>query len=199
MKFDIKIIVDSFNKLNDQTRYSIFAGVVILILALDLSLLVMPQTVGIGNVFDKINTLSSDTQEVITDKQRISQLRKNDQDLRLQLKALNNRVRNIQDVPIILGMISSIANDNNVKIDQLLPEKPVQIAIKGIKNSQYYAVPIMIKARCGYHMFGRFMNKLENDDFYFIVNDMIIQNGDKDTNVHLFSMTINLILMDRGR
>ena len=32
---------------------------------------------------------------------------------------------------------------------------------------------------------------------YFILKDFIIQNDEKDTNTHLFSLTIKIILVDR--
>ena len=48
-------------------------------------------------------------------------------------------------------------------------------------------------------MFGRFLNKLENEDLYFILKDFIIQNDEKDPNTHLFSLTIKIILVDRQR
>ena len=47
-------------------------------------------------------------------------------------------------------------------------------------------------------MFGHFLNKLENEDLYFIMKDFIIQNDEKNTNTHLFSLTIKIILVDKA-
>ena len=198
MKIDLSKILGYFNNLNDQARYAILGGVVFLIILLDVFLLVLPQINGIGHVNDQIKKISEDTQQVLTDRQRINQLRKNLQEARVQLNSLSLRVRPIQEVPAILSTISSIAKEYGVIIDQLVPEKSQQEDLTVAADGKYYALPILIKAHCGYHMFGHFLNKLENGDMYFILKDFIIQNDEKDTNTHLFSLTIKLILVNRN-
>lgn len=197
MKIDLNKIIQSFNSLNDQARYGILAGIVILVLSLDMFFLVLPQLAGISDANDRIKKISDDTQEVLTGRQRIVQLKKNLEDVRTQLNSLNKKVRNIQEVPVILSTISSIANDYGVKIDQLIPEKNLQEDLKAIGDGRYYALPIEIKARCGYHMFGRFLNKLESEDMYFILKNFIVENVDRNINTHSFSLTIKMILVDR--
>jgi Tfp pilus assembly protein PilO len=197
MKIDLSKILDYFNNLSDRVRYCLLGGVVFLIILLDVFFLVLPQINGIADVNDQIKKLSEDTQQVLTDRQRTNQLRKNLQEVRVQLSALSLKVRPIQEVPAILSTISSIAKEYGVIIDQLVPEKSQQEDLIAAADGQYYALPILIKARCGYHMFGHFLNKLENEDMCFILKDFIIQNDEKDTNTHSFSLTIKIILVDR--
>ena len=198
MKFDLNKIIESFNKLNDQARYGVLAGLVVLILVLDVFFLVLPQWGSINDISAQISKLTTDTQQVLVDRQRIGQLRKNLETDRLQLKMLSGKVRPVQEVPIILGIISRVANENGVKIDQLTPEKNLQESLKAAGEAKYYALPIVIKARCGYHMFGHFLNKLEGEDMYFIVKDFIIQNDGLEVNSHLFTLTIKVILLDQS-
>jgi len=198
MKLNLNKILEYFNNLNDQARYAALGGVVVLIILIDVFLLVLPQIGGIAHVNDQLKKMADDTQEVLTDRQRIGQLRKNLQETRVQFNSLNMRVRPIQEVPVILSTISSIANDYGVKIDQLDPEKTQQESLTVAADGKYYALPVVIKAHSGYHMFGHFLNKLENENLYFILKDFIIQNAEKDTNTHSFSLTINLILVDRS-
>ena len=117
---------------------------------------------------------------------------------RVQLNSLSLRVRPIQEVPAILSTISSIAKEYGVIIDQLVPEKSQQEDLTVAADGKYYALPILIKAHCGYHMFGHFLNKLEKEDMAFILKDFIIQNDEKDPHTHLFSLTIKLILVNRN-
>lgn len=198
MKFDLNKILGIFNGLNEKTRYLIAGGVVLLIILLDVFLLVLPQVGSIGDINQQISTLNTETQQVLTDKQRINQLKKNLDLTRQQWKALSAKVRPIQEVPIILGTISSIANEFGVKIEQLVPEKSKQVALTTSAEGKYYALPVVIKAHCAYHMFGRFLNKLENEDLFFIINDFIIQNDDKDLKMHSFALTIEIILVDQS-
>jgi len=197
MKIDLTKILGLFNNLNEQARYAILGGVVFLIVLLDVFFLVLPQISGIVHVNNQVKKMSEDAQQVLTDRQRINQLRKNLQEARDRLSSLSKKVRPIQEVPVILSTISSIANAYGVKIDQLVPEKKQQEDLTTSLEAKYYALPVVIKAHGGYHMFGRFLNKLENGDLSFILKDFIIQNDEKDTNTHLFSLTIKIILVDK--
>ena len=89
MKFDLSKIFSYFNNLNDQTRYAILGAVVFLIILLDVFFLVLPQINGIVDVNDQIKKISEDTQQVLTNRQRINQLRKNLQEARVQLGSLS--------------------------------------------------------------------------------------------------------------
>lgn len=189
--------IEAFNKLSDQARYGILAGIVLLIIALDVGFLVIPQLTSISGINDQINKLSSDTQQVLTDRTRLTVFKKNLQQQREQLELISDRIRPIQEMPAIMSTMSSIANEFGVKIDELTPQKEKEVALNSSPDGKYYAVPVVVKARGGYHMFGHFLNKLENQDLYFFVQDFIIQNDDKDVSNHLYSMTIKLVLIDK--
>ncbi len=194
---DLSKIFEAFNNLNEQARYSILGGVVVLVLLLDVFLLVLPQCGSISDINDQIKTLSTDTAQVVTDKQRIDQLKKSLEQTRLTLEAMNIKIRPLQEVPAILETISRIANEYDVKIDKLVPQKQEQESLTKSEDGHYYALPIVIQARCGYHMFGRFLNKLENEDLYFSLKDLLVQDDEKNPRIHLFSLTINIILVDK--
>jgi Tfp pilus assembly protein PilO len=197
MKFDFNKILDYFNALEERSRYLVLGGVVLFILLIDLLFLAMPQMGSIADMNNQIKQISDDTHEVLTGRQRLVQLRKNLQDQRLELNSLSTKVRSVQEVPVLLSTISSIANEYGVKIDQLTPETSQQEALTKTPGNKYYALPVVIKARCGYHAFGRFLSKLENQDMYFILNDFIIQSNDKDVHTHLFVLTIKMVLEDK--
>lgn len=194
---DLSKIFEAFNNLNEQARYSILGCVVVLVLLLDVFLLVLPQCGSISDINDQIKTLSTDTAQVVTDKQRIDQLKKSLEQTRLTLEAMNIKIRPLQEVPAILETISRIANEYDVKIDKLVPQKQEQESLTKSEDGHYYALPIVIQARCGYHMFGRFLNKLENEDLYFSLKDLLVQDDEKNPRIHLFSLTINIILVDK--
>ena len=195
MKIDLTTILGYFNNLSDRVRYSLFGGAVFLIILLDVIFLVLPQIGGIANVNDQIKKLSGDTQQVLVDRQRINLVRKNLQKARNQWNSLSIKVRAVQEVPAILSTISSIAKEYGVKIDQLTPEYN-QLEALNAADGKYYALPVLIKAVSGYHNFGRFLNKVENEDLSFTIKDFIIQNDEKAPGTHLFSLTIRIILVD---
>ena len=137
MKFDLSKILGRFNDLNDQARYAILGGVVLLIILLDVFFLVLPQINGIAHVNDQIKKLSEDTQQVLTDRHRINRLRKNLQGERVRLSSLSRKVRSIQEVPAILGTISNIAKEYGVIIDQLVPQKDRQEDLTTTADGRY--------------------------------------------------------------
>jgi len=197
MNPELKKILDSFNKLNDQTRYAVLGGVVLLVILLDVFFLAVPQIGSITDVNGQISKIGTDTEQVKTDMARIKVLKKDLQDKRDQLKILSGRVRLTQEVPAVLSAISSIANEYGVKIDQLTPQKNHQEALTTDGDDKYYSLPIVIKASSGYHNFGHFLNRLENEDMFFITKDFVIQNDSKAANARQYSMTIDIILVDR--
>jgi Tfp pilus assembly protein PilO len=194
----MKKIIESFNKLNEQTRYGLLIFAVVVIILLDVLLLALPQMAAIGQANDKAKDLAANIQQVLTDSGRMALLKKNLETTRVQFNALSNKVRTTQEVPVILDTISSVANEYGVKIEELVPETDRLTALTRTPQSQYYALPVSIKARGAYHNFGRFINKLENSDLFFIMKDFIIQNDAADPHTHLYSLTINLVLADRG-
>ena len=196
MKPDLSKIVGSFNSLNDQMRYAILGGVVFLILLLDGLLLVWPQISSISDNNDQIKQISDDTQQVLVDKRGAKGVNKSLQEERNQLSSLNIKVRPMQEVPAILSTISSIAKEYDVKIDQLIPEYSLLETLNTVEDSKYYALPVLIKARSGYHHFGHFLNKVENGDLFFVMKEFIIQNDEKNPNVHSYSLTIKIILKE---
>jgi len=199
MKIDFSKILEVFNSLNEQVRYAIFGAVVVLILAADVFLLVLPQIRSIGDINEQIKKTSADTAQILNDKQRIEQIKKNLEDTRLKWEAMNNKVRSLQEVPAVLETISRIADENGVKIDQLMPQKQKQESLTVSPDGRYYALPVEIQAHCGYHMFGRFLNKLEGEELYFILKDLSVLNDDKSPNTHIFSVTIKIILVDKTK
>jgi len=198
MKLDLQKILEYFNSFNDRARLALLTGAALLAILLYVVILGLPQMAGIGAINAQVRKLSEGSQQVLIDKQRYDLYGKSLEIARYQLGSLNVKVRPIQEVPAILSTISSIAREYGVKIDQLVPEYSQQETLTASAEGKYFALPIEVKARCGYHMFGHFLNKLENEDLYFILKDFIIQNDEKDPKTHLFSLTIKIVLVDKG-
>lgn len=198
MSLDPKRLLDRYNKLSDQTRYCALVGAIFLVILLDIILLVLPQISSIADVDAQVKKLEEDTRQVSADKMRTSLLKANLQDTRDRLERLNAKVRMLQEVPAILGIISSAANENGVLIEGLVPAKSMQETLVRAPEGQYYALPVVIRARGGYHKFGKFLSDLENGDLYFSIKDFAVQHDGKNPATHTFSLTIKLILLEKA-
>jgi Tfp pilus assembly protein PilO len=95
-----------------------------------------------------------------------------------------------KDIPTILEYLSDSARKFNVRIVEIKPIKQGKNNKK--QNSIYYTVPISLKAECGYHQLGRFLNKLEKANRFMKINDIEIEATSSRGNmleVHLIIAT----------
>ena len=197
MKFNVKNIIEGFNKLNTQVRLAIFWLVIVLVLMVDVVYLLMPQWNAVNEINTQITTVRQETQEVLSQRQQIARLRKNLEETRTQFGQLNDKVRPGQELPTVLANISDIANQVGVKIEQLDPDKAHQTSIRTSLEGKYYALPIIVRAQAGYHMFGHFLDILEKEKIFFTIKDFTIDNDMKDVRTHSYALTMDIIIADR--
>lgn len=190
-------IIEGYNGLEVKFRYGIFGGLLLMVFALDYFSVMAFQLDYLKKSDEEIKTLVQEIGQVKADKLFIAQMKKSLDVPRRQLVAMSEKVRSVQAVPIVLEEISRLANEFGVKIDQLTPQKDAQELLITAPEGKYYALPIVIQARSGYHMFGHFLNRLERQDLYFSVRDLRIEADEKDPNNQLISMVIKVILVDK--
>jgi len=197
-KFDLKPLVNRFNALDERARYTIFGLFLVVVVGLDYFLVLRLQAGFLRKVGEGITTLSQDTARVRADAQRINDIKKGLEDMRSQLQALNNKVRPLQEIPAVLSDIARIANDSGVSIDQLVPAKEGPESLLTSGDTKYYALPIVVSAHSGYHMFGRFLNKLESGNLLFLVRGLRMETGDIPANNLAVQATLKVVLADRA-
>ncbi len=196
MKIDAGKLVEKFNALDLKLRYGILGIAVVWIMLLDYALIMQFQVRALSKMKQEIATLKADTDRVKNESQRITQIMRNASGMQGQVQKFNTKIRSLQEVPLVLDEISRIANTNKVTIDQITPAKEGQEEMVTIGSIKYYALPIVITARSGYHMFGRLLNELENAQLLFIVKDLRIQPSEKPNSLAV-GVTLKVILMDK--
>ncbi|MBI3314965.1 MAG: type 4a pilus biogenesis protein PilO [Candidatus Omnitrophica bacterium] len=197
MKISVQDIMRSINRADIKVRYGIFAGILLAAFALDYFLLMGPQIRSLKGLAEAAKTASADIQRVSHDLQRIQQIKDGLNSSRAELEAMSLKIRSPQEVPLILEEISRTANQFNVKIDQLKPMPESQETLISTPEGKYYALPIVIKAVCGYHMFGHFLNTLESGHLFFILRDWHMEAGPQDVKGLLVQATLKVILTEK--
>lgn len=76
------------------------------------------------------------------------------------------------DIPVLLQFISLTANKNEVKIVQLNSAKEKDLLNQGPAKSG--ALLINLNLSCDYHKFGKFLNALDNSEYYLSVQELKI-------------------------
>ncbi len=198
MKINVQDIIRRINRADIKVRYGIFAGILLAAFALDCFLLMGPQIRSLKGLGEAIKTTSADVQRVSNDLQRIQQIKDGLNSSRTELEAMSLKVRSLQEVPVILEEISRTANQFHVKIDKVKPLPESQEALISAPEGKYYALPIVIQAVCGYHMFGHFLNTLESGHLFFILRDWHMEAGPEAGKGLLVQATLKMILIQKS-
>ena len=103
-----------------------------------------------------------------------------------------------QEIAELLKGLSEIAKDSNVKIISIKPHQLVEAQSANMASGAYQKFPISIKAVCGYHQLGAFLNRLENDETFMRVSDIKITSDEKDSSQHLVYILVNTYVLSEA-
>jgi len=143
MKFDFNQIMDFFNKLDIKFRYAIFVGFLLFLFAIDVFSFITLQWNAIQKLDDASQELSRNIEKLKIDAQRIGTMKVGLENNRKKLEGVNNRIRQIGEVPLIMQDMSNWANQEGVKIDQLTPQTEAQKILVSNTSMKYYTLPIV--------------------------------------------------------
>ena len=150
-----------------------------MILILYFYFILRPQATGLVRVFSKTKASRATLSKVQTDLKSIDELKDTIDAYKTKILYYEKKLPREQELPSLLESLSTIAKSNNVKLISVKPEKTVD-DLKSQKDTLYVAIPISIKARCGYHQMARFINSLENSDRFMKIEDISVES-DIDT------------------
>ena len=189
-------ITDFINKLDEKNRYSILAGIMIGIFALDYFLIMKGQLDNLNNLNPKINIL---IQDLNTAKQNVTNIAT----YSTQVKSLNEqfdgaslKVVSQEELPRVLESISRLAQDSKIKINQLFPIKGSQELLLTNNEGKYYSFPILVEATGGFHEVGRFVDQMEKDEILKSVTALTIAAGPQEATRLTIKLTIKTVVLE---
>ena len=97
-----------------------------------------------------------------------------------------------------LRQLSSFAKEYDVKIDEMIPQPIDPDSIVKNEDGKYLGQDIFIKGQAGYHEFGAFLNRIERENIFWIVEDLCMTEEDDSIYRHVFKMKIKLILLEKA-
>lgn len=192
----MKVKISEFiSKIDEKNRHFFLIGALLLIFLLDYFILMRPQLVTLTKVTPEIKLLSQDLGKAREDIQKLSFYQGEVKRLESQVAQISQTIKSREEVSIILEQISRMANQNNIKIDQIMPSIEGQKVLLEDKNRTYYSLPILVQASSGYHNFGRFLNQLEKNDLFLYVTSFSIISGE-DARAHALKMNLQAIVFE---
>ena len=183
-------------KINEKNPYYLIIGVMVLLLVVDFFLFMHPQMKILMSLNPEITEMSRDIKTTENNIKRLPQYRTELTSLGAQIDVINEKIKSREEIPMILENISRIASLNGVRIDQIVPNTGVIESVLKNDKGEYFAIPIVLEAKSGYHDFGRFMNQLEEDISYFQVPSFMITTNAANPRKHNIQLTINAVVFE---
>lgn len=192
-------INELFSRVNEKNQYYVLGGILVFIFLFDYFVLMQWQLRILRNLNPKISSLANDLKDARNNLQRTQQFQTEAARLREQMQKFNRRITSKEEIPSLLETISRMAQEVGVQIDQLRPLAGLGAPILEDKGEKYYAFPIQINARGGYHDIGRFFNKIETASAFLRIKDFQLVASPEDTSRHLARLTIEAVVSDGKR
>lgn len=186
-------VLDRIGHLEKKYLNYFLGGALVFVFLLDYLILMRPQLGALMKVSPKIKLLSEQIQQTKEDFKKLNFYRKEVEVLEGQLITLREGLKAKAEIPLILERVSRIANNNHVRIDQLIPNMTIQDKLLENNKYLYFSLPIFVEGKAGYHDFARFINQLEQDDIFFDVKLFTVTAG-QSTKKHNIRLTLNTII-----
>ncbi len=164
---------------NKSTTYILIS---ILIIVFYLFLFLRPKIREISLLLPQVSELKAKIAGLEDDWANIEAFEKKVLRLNKKIDYYEKKLPNEKEIPAILEYLSDAARKMNVRITEIQPLEQDKDAAS--LASLYYKVPILLKAECGYHQLGRFLNELENTDRFIKISDLKIVANPLRADIH---------------
>ena len=131
----------------------------------------------------------------------------NETTLQEQQRQVNERVESLrsllppeEEVPAVIELISSLANDADVKIQTIFPERDLgdrgltKLVDAGKKDPDaavvYKEVPIQVEALAGFHQLGTFLGMVESGEKPLRVSSLRVSANPREAKRHLVRLRL---------
>ncbi|MFH0754890.1 MAG: type 4a pilus biogenesis protein PilO [Candidatus Omnitrophota bacterium] len=193
--FDLNPALNKLRALPAAQFFIVLGVSLVLLLAVDFFLIMRLQVGGMLALDRQSVKIKTDIATLTTNKQRMVQYRESLVSARLAMKDFKAMVHKGDEVSAVLKTISTLANEYDVKIDQMVPQKNDGTVLVKNEDGSYGSLAILIKARTGYHQLGRFLSRLEKDRIYWHLENMEIAANAADPVHHLVKMQMRVLVL----
>ena len=183
-------------ELAKNQKLVIYGIITLCLLIANYSLFLRPTMASLSKTTPKLRQLQ---RQLATDENAVASISRYTAQIAEMRKKLSKQKKKLstkQEISSVLKGLSEIAKDSGVKILSIKPYPAVANQQQSTISSTYQKYPILIKAVCGYHQLGTFLNKLENADTFMRVSDIKITADAKDYTQHLAYILVNTYILN---
>ncbi len=184
-----------FSKVEGNNRYYVFVGILFAVFLLDYFLLMSPQLGALKKINPEIKALSGNIKRAKEDIKKLNIYKADLEEISEKFTEANLKVKSRDEISAVLEYIAYVANETGVKIDQIMPDMLGQELLTENNQRKYFDLPIYMEARSSYHNFGRFLNKIGQNDISLRVGTftVVVTN---DTRHHAIKMTFKATIFE---
>lgn len=184
--------------IDEKTRPYLIGGILFVILLTAYFIFMRPILRYFVIINPKISLSAKELKAAREDIANIERYRQQVTRLRERMKEVGYKILLKEEIPIILENISRIANELNIRIDQIMPLKESQEEVLKNDEGRYYSLPVLINARGSYHNIGRFFNRIEADKVFMTISDFDISSTSDNPVRHSIKLTIRTFVLDKS-
>ena len=184
-----------FSKVDGKNRYYVFVGVLFAVFLLDYFLLMSPQLSALRKICPEISAVSENIKKAKEDIKKLNVYRTDLEEVSKKFTEANLKIKSRDEVSFVLEHIAYIASETGIKIDQIMPDTLGQELLTENNQRKYFDLPIYMEARSSYHNFGRFLNKIEQNDVSLRVGTFSIVVT-SDTQYHAIKLTFRVTIFE---
>ncbi len=190
----------------DPETQKVTTGLIVgvLIVLASLTFLVVPKVSRLFALLSETSRLKTDMRSVQRDMVQIRALEKKRDFIKKQIAEYETGFLDASKIPVFLEELSELAKECNVKLTALKPMEVTTEFKSGLGvNSEggavrhsggfYEEIPIYIRAECGYHPLGKFINRLEVGNRFVRITDIKIQGQREKPRLHKVDLIIETI------
>ncbi len=182
-------------EINKHQKLIIYGVLTLCLIIANYTLLFKPTLTSVRQAIPEVRTLQN---RLVTAKNSITNIprfRVQIEEMQKRIAVHQNKFSSKQDMSSILKGLSDTAQDTGVKIIAIKPYPAVENHNQ-VSSVGYQKFPISVKASCGYHQLGKFLNSLENADTLIRVSDIKITDDSNEDLQHQVYLLVNTFILD---
>jgi len=182
-------------EINKHQKLIIYGILTLCLIIANYTLLFKPTLTSVRQTIPEVRTLQN---RLVTAKNSITNIPRfkvQIEEMQKRVAVHQNKFSTKQDMSSILKGLSDTAKDTDVKIIAIKPY-PAAENNNQPSSAGYKKFPISVKASCGYHQLGKFLNELENADTLIRVSDIRIANDSNEDLHHQVYLLVNTFILN---
>ncbi len=193
----MKALLEKLKEMEARQIYLVFVVVIVVAAVVDYGTIFYLQSGLLGAVNGKVEQLQKDIADLTTNKQRLVQFKAQLELARKTRKDFEALVRRKDDIPAVLKMISGMANECGVKVEQLVPQAREEKPVVKSEDGSYYGLTILVHLRSGYHQFGQFISRLEKERVFWQLGQIVLVSDPADSQHHDIQMNVRILILEK--